>query len=159
MSQVGRVVNVMLYVQSSFTARISITIQSRELAQMRFTWKSIFRRLVIVGFGTSSGCIILHRLFVNSWWFIATSHQWWQATGSLVTSTLQQGRRVHRNLRTFFGRVGVVMPTVMNVTYLHFLRHDRRWLSQSLMAEEKTVPPGCPGFYCIQSSGWAARYL
>lgn len=77
----------------------------------------------------------------------------------LVTSTLQQGRRVHRNLRTFFGRVGVVMPTVMNVTYLHFLRHDRRWLSQSLMAEEKIVPPGCPGFCCIQSSGWAARYL
>lgn len=66
MSQVGRVVNVMLYVQSSFTARISITIQSRELAQMRFTWKSIIRRLVIVGFGTSSRCIILHKLFVNS---------------------------------------------------------------------------------------------
>ena len=77
----------------------------------------------------------------------------------LVTSTLQQGRRVHRNLRTFFGRVGVVMPTVMNVTYLHFLRHDRRWLSQSLMAEEKTVPPGCPNFCCIHFEFWMGSAL
>ena len=120
MSQVGWVVNVMLYVRSSFTARISTTIQSRELAQMRFTWKSIIRRLVIIGFGTSSRHIILHKLFckfliVHSNFSSVMASNWF-----LVTSTLQQGRGVHRNLRTFFGCVGVVMPTVMNVTYLQF---------------------------------------